>query len=591
MKQPWVFSRGIVPATALLLSLLASAELRAQAFEQPGTLIWSDEFTASGAPDPGKWNIENWPPAVVNQELQAYTARPENVRVENGTLVIEARRDFYNGNEFSSARIHTAGKMDALYGRVEVRAVLPHIRGTWPAIWAMPTYLVYGAWPTCGEIDIMEHVGYDPGTIHASVHTETYNHSIGTQRTAQIQIPDFNTAYHVYALEWTPTQIKMFVDGVHYFTFANEGTGYREWPFDKPFHVILNIAVGGSWGGLHGVSKTGWPQRMTVDYVRVYSYDFGGDSQPPTAPSSLAGDPSSSSISLSWGPSSDNYAVKEYLVYKDGALQTVTPFQTHVLTGLAENTTYTLAVKARDYSGNESAPISTAVQTRAAVPFPIPGRIEAEAYDAQVGVQTEATTDTGGGINVGWIDAGDWMQYVVTASAAGQWVVDYRIASLSAGGAVQLYDGSGAPLGGVTTLPATGGWQTWTTVSSGFFSLPAGTSVIRVQAAQSGWNLNWLQFRSVDPANDTQPPTAPPNLTGTTTTTTATLTWGTSTDNVAVVGYRVYKDGVLLGTTTGLTTSVTGLTSRTSYVFQVSAYDARNNESVKSQITLRTKSR
>jgi beta-glucanase (GH16 family) len=590
MKQVRVFPRT-VPAAALFLALLSSGDLYAQAFEQPGTLIWNEEFSVNGAPDPSKWNIELWPPAVVNQELQTYTNRPENVRVENGTLIIEARRDSYQGYEFSSARIHTAGKVDALYGRIEVRAILPHIRGTWPAIWAMPTSLVYGAWPTCGEIDIMEHVGYDPGTIHASVHTETYNHSIGTQRTAQINIPSFNTAYHVYALEWTPTQIKMFVDGVHYFTFANEGTGYREWPFDKPFHVILNVAVGGAWGGLHGVSKTGWPQRMTVDYVKVYSYNFGPDSQPPTAPANLAGNASSTSISLNWGPSTDNYSVKEYLVYKDGALQAVTPFQTFVLTGLAENTTYTLGVKARDYSGNESAPVSIALQTRAAVPFPIPAKIEAEAYDAQVGVQTEATTDTGGGINVGWIDSGDWMQYVVSTSAAGQFVVDYRVASLSAGGAVQLYNGSGAALGGATAIPVTGGWQSWATVSSGVLSLPAGTSVIKVQATQGGWNFNWMQFRSVDPANDTQPPTAPPNLAGTTTTTTAALSWGPSTDNVAVVGYRVYQDGVLVGTTTGLGYNVTGLTSRTSYVFAVSAYDARNNESVKSQITLRTKSR
>jgi beta-glucanase (GH16 family) len=234
------------------------------------TLVWADEFDKDGFWDDTKWNIETEPPGWVNQELQAYVNRLENARVENGNLVIEARLDNFGGHPYSSARLDTRGRGDLLYGRVEVRAKLPKGRGTWPAIWMMPTDDAYGAWPDSGEIDIMEHVGYDPGVVHATAHCHNFQLKTNNQKTATTTVADFGDAMHVYAFEWFPDRIDMFVDQTKFLSFANDGTGWQSWPFDKRFHVILNVAIGGNWGGAQGVDDSIFPVRMEVDYVRMY---------------------------------------------------------------------------------------------------------------------------------------------------------------------------------------------------------------------------------------------------------------------------------------------------------------------------------
>ncbi len=238
-------------------------------------LVWADEFSVNGLPDSSKWGYDVGGHGWGNQEKQYYTARRyENARVENGMLIIEARRDFYEGHEYTSARLVSRNKGDWTYGKFEIRAKLPSGRGTWPAIWMLPTQWTYGngSWPDNGEIDIMEHVGYNPGVVHASIHCHTYNHSIQTQKTATIPVPDATTAFHVYSLIWNSAKIEIFVDDRLYFTFANEGTGWQVWPFDKDFHLLLNIAVGGTWGGAQGIDTSIFPQQMVVDYVRVYQY-------------------------------------------------------------------------------------------------------------------------------------------------------------------------------------------------------------------------------------------------------------------------------------------------------------------------------
>ncbi len=236
-------------------------------------LVWYDEFDHEGLPDSTRWGYEPFPPGTVNEELQNYTyEREENARVVGGILIIEARRDFYENHEYSSARLVTKTKGDWTYGRFEIRAKLPTGRGTWPAIWMMPTNNYYGngSWPDNGEIDIMEHVGYNPGVIHGSIHCDAYNWPAGTQKTATRNITDAQTAYHTYAMEWGPDTLAMFVDSTRYFTFVNEDTGWEAWPFDKNFFIILNVAIGGSWGGQQGVDNTIFPTRMQVEYVRVY---------------------------------------------------------------------------------------------------------------------------------------------------------------------------------------------------------------------------------------------------------------------------------------------------------------------------------
>ncbi len=162
------------------------------------------------------------------------------------------------------------GKGDWLYGKVEVRAKVASGRGIWPAIWMLPTDWEYGGWPRSGEIDIMEHVGYEPDSIYTTVHTETFNHIKNTQIGSATYLPDCETDFKVYGIEWDEEKIDFFIDDQKVFTFTNSGKGVDEWPFDQKFHLILNVAVGGNWGGVKGVDNEMFPASMQIDYVRVY---------------------------------------------------------------------------------------------------------------------------------------------------------------------------------------------------------------------------------------------------------------------------------------------------------------------------------
>lgn len=237
-------------------------------------LVWSDEFDYSGLPDPEKWTYAVGGHGWGNQELQYYTEnRLENARVEAGHLVITARREEWEGNRYTSARVISRGRGDFLHGRFEIRAKLPGARGTWPAIWMMPSDWEFGqgGWPDIGEIDIVEHVGTEPGVIHASAHSRDYQWQKGTQKTGTIRVETATTAFHTYSLEWTGDYLRAFVDDVLFFEYENEGLGWTKWPYNKPFYLIMNIAVGGAWGGMEGVAEAAFPQELVIDYVRVYS--------------------------------------------------------------------------------------------------------------------------------------------------------------------------------------------------------------------------------------------------------------------------------------------------------------------------------
>lgn len=242
---------------------------------EPGQyrLVWHDEFDYSGLPDSTKWKYDTegnefgWG----NNEAQNYTnANEKNARVENGILKIIARKEDYAGKKYTSARL--VSKFDWKFGKVEINARLPEACGTWSAIWMMPGGWSFldDHWPDIGEIDIMEHVGYDLGTVHASAHSRDYQWQKGTQQTAVIHIPDVSDAFHSYILEWTPDVLKAFVDDSLYFEYKNEGLGETKWPYNKPFYLILNLAVGGEWGNVEGIDDSAFPQTMEVNYVRVY---------------------------------------------------------------------------------------------------------------------------------------------------------------------------------------------------------------------------------------------------------------------------------------------------------------------------------
>lgn len=248
-------------------------------------LVWSDEFDDTGPPNPQRWTNEIG--FIRNQEAQYYTAkRFENARVEGGRLIIEARKErfpnaahspgsnYWRRREFAdytSASLTTEGLGEWRYGRIEVRAKLPSGRGVWPAIWMLGANRSTAGWPRCGEIDIMEFVGFDPQVVHANIHTAKYNHVKRTGKGSKLRLEGSPNDFHIYSAEWHADRIDFLVDGQKYFTYGKEsGAGEEAWPFDQPFYLILNLAIGGAWGGQRGIDDSIFPQRFEIDYVRVY---------------------------------------------------------------------------------------------------------------------------------------------------------------------------------------------------------------------------------------------------------------------------------------------------------------------------------
>lgn len=254
------------------ISILISAFLIsvASAFAQDAyRLKWADEFDYTGIPSARSWGYDLGDHGWGNNEVQNYTSDLRNAEVKDGKLMIRAIKQ---DGKWTSARLVTKNKVDFLYGRLEVRAKLPVGLGTWPAIWMLSTDWEYGGWPESGEIDIMEHVGHNPAVVHATVHTKAYNHVEGTQVGTKTGVPDYATQFHTYSVEWTADKIDVFIDDQKYFTFNNDKAGdFKTWPFDKRFHLILNIAIGGNWGGEKGIDPALSEAVMEIDYVRLYT--------------------------------------------------------------------------------------------------------------------------------------------------------------------------------------------------------------------------------------------------------------------------------------------------------------------------------
>lgn len=260
-----------------LLLILSGLLFFQPVHSQGWKMVWNDEFNYTGLPDSTKWSYDTKGNATGwgNNELQYYTEGiKENAWVDNGVLTITALKKDTGGKKYTSARIISKGKGDWLYGRFEIRAKIPTGNGTWPAIWMLPTDWLYGGWPDSGEIDIMENVGFDPDTIVGSVHTKTYNHVKGTQKSVRISCPLSYNDFQVYALEWDENEIKLYLNDIQYFTFKNEKKSSNEWPFDKRFHLILNLAFGGNWGGMKGIDESLFPLKMEIDYVRVFKKQY-----------------------------------------------------------------------------------------------------------------------------------------------------------------------------------------------------------------------------------------------------------------------------------------------------------------------------
>jgi beta-glucanase (GH16 family) len=454
------------------------------------TVIYSDDFETDGLPDSTKWTVDARPKGWINNEEQIYTdTTRDNVRVRNGNLVITGKKDYPTGDPnapWSSARVISQGKMDFLYGKVEMRAKLPRARGSWPAFWLMPTASAYGVWPKSGEVDILEHVGNTFGKAMCAVHTENKNWTNGGNLGGNRIMPDLDTVYHVYGVEWSPDSLRFTHDGIAFYTYVNPQTNWKDWPFDKPFYMILNIAIGGGMGG--NIVDADWPDSMLVDYVRISQKGLGT--------------PVLDSITI---------APANILVLPGKTQQFTTTIRDqngHVMNGITPvwsitgsgNTISASGLATINSSGivtatatHDTVTISstTSVTVRATDYKPVPARIEAEDYDNFNASRSETTADTSGGLNMGYITNQTWFEYDINVPDSGAYRIRCRVAVNTLSGLIVETDTTELTR---IQLPASGGWQTWITVTSAPVVFGPGQKTIRLKSTSSGWNFNWLEI-------------------------------------------------------------------------------------------------
>lgn len=411
--------------------------------------VWCDEFDVDGLPNGDKWGYDTGGSGWGNNELQYYTYQDlDNASVTNGILSITAVKENMEGKDYTSARLVSKYRGDWLYGRIQIKAKLPAGLGTWGALWMLPTDWEYGGWPDSGEIDIMEYVGYEQDTVFGTIHTGAYNHTLGTQVGENITVENAETTWHVYEMVWQPGEILLFVDGVQYATFgytpeSNVGIENSDaWPFDKRFHLIMNLAIGGDWGGSRGLDTDIFPTAMEVDYVRVYQKDYAGlDLEAPSVVSNLRVlDQSSETVQIAWNHAVDDVRIKEYEILINNIVLGTTTINSFTIGNLDPETDYTIHVRALDFDENYSDTVSLSVTTLS-VPS-ITSKIEAEDYNSASGIDTQTCEDVGGGENVGWIDLGDYMKYNLVVEESGDYTVSVRVASNETGGTLDIYNGS-----------------------------------------------------------------------------------------------------------------------------------------------------
>lgn len=401
-------------------------------------LSWSDEFNTplNTAPDAAKWTYDIGAGGWGNGESQYYTNRTVNARTDGtGNLIIQAQAESYMGASYTSARLKTQGVFTQAYGRFECRMRMTYSQGIWPAFWMLGQNIGGVGWPNCGEIDIMENVGYEPTITHGTIHGPGYSGGGAVGMAYDYGAP-LAAAFHEYAVEWEPGIIRWYFDGILFQTRTQADIGANTWVFTQPFFMILNVAVGGTWPG-YPDGSTVLPQQLLVDYVRVYTRDT---TQQPYSGSAL---PIPGTI--------------QFEQFDDGG-----PGVAYSDTSVINNGT-----------------------TRTS--------------DA---VDLEATTDAGGGYNLGWSEAGEWMEYTVNVASTGNYALDMRVAKQGAGGTLHL-EVDGVPLANSNfTVPDTGGWQAWQTLAAQTVALTAGTHVIRVVFDTVGTggsvgNFNWFRFTSL----------------------------------------------------------------------------------------------
>ena len=272
-----LYTKALLSMSFLLVAVLVSIGCSTDETQQVTNfteLTLSEEFDTEGAPNSAIWSYDigtgenGWG----NNELQYYSNRPENVTVQNGILIITAKKEEFNGSSYTSTRLVTKGKFEQAYGRFEARMRLPYGQGIWPAFWLLGANIDEAGWPECGEIDIMEYRGQNPTTLIGTVHGPGYSAGQSISKSYNLENDRFDTGFHIFGIEWGPEYINYYVDDVLYNQITpDDVTG--EWVFNKPFYIIINLAVGGNFVGSPN-SETTFPQSLLVDYVRVYKNKF-----------------------------------------------------------------------------------------------------------------------------------------------------------------------------------------------------------------------------------------------------------------------------------------------------------------------------
>jgi beta-glucanase (GH16 family) len=333
---------------------------------------WCEEFNYTGSVDDTKWNYQTGGGGFGNNESQYYTSRTENAWVDGEKLIITALKEAYGGSQYTSAKIWTQGIANWKYGKFEMRAKLPGVDGTWPAFWMMPKSSVYGGWPASGEIDILEHTAYyNINNAVGSLHTEAYNHTLGTQISYSRETANLTTEFHTYSITWNEYSFSWYVDGYKYgnYVFNAAAVAYGAmavsdaWPFDQEFYIILNLAMGGSMGGTIDPGFTS--DTFEIDYVRVYQRDYvTDDAGNPMSPTNLeVANANGSTAYVTWTKSTDDKQVRQYNLYLDGAYLKSVSLNVAKLTGLIAGTEYLVEIEAEDYAGHVSAKAAVSVTT------------------------------------------------------------------------------------------------------------------------------------------------------------------------------------------------------------------------------------
>jgi len=317
---------------------------------------WADEFDGDTL-NSAHWNVEIDGNGGGNQELQYY--RQENIAVQDGKLIITAKRENFSNRLYTSGRINSKYKVEMKYGRVSFRAKMPGGLGTWGAVWMLPTFNVYGGWPNSGEIDLLEYVGYSPNVVYGATHTQRFNHLLGNNPVSNRTIANAETEFHDFDMIWSPGLIRLLVNGNQFAQFQytpqfNSAFPYEQvFPFDQDFHFIINLAVGGSWGGVQGVEPLDFPTTFEIDYIRMYQYDYAlVDVEVPTTPINIAAAQFKNTIH--WARSTDDGGVAYYEIFVDGSYYRKNDVNQFTFKTLNVNQTYNVQIRAVDFGGRVS---------------------------------------------------------------------------------------------------------------------------------------------------------------------------------------------------------------------------------------------